>query len=386
MAGPLSGVRVLDLTHVLNGPFCTMLLAHLGAEVLKVEHGSGDRFRHAWMPPDAKHDGYEFLMVNSNKKGITLNLKHEKGGKLFRELAKKSDVLVENFTVGVMERLGFGYETLHELNPRLIYACSRGYGETGPYKHVRANAATIMAMSGWQYAAQEHAAKPGMKAMGIGDEAAGFSVALAICAALYAREQTGTGQKIEVSMQEALMGFMVSSFHTLFEDRKVGNPPKECADGHYAFHLPDVTDELWVKLCAAMGTPEVVKDPRFATSKVRRQNHEEVEALVSKWVRGKSRRELWDTLSSFGLSSGMVLSLGEVVEDPHIQARQAFVDVEHPEAGIIKLLAPWMRFSATQGMINNPAPLIGQHNDEVFSTLLGLSDTEIKQLSEDGAI
>ena len=386
MAGPLSGVRVLDLTHVLNGPFCTMLLAHLGAEVLKVEHGSGDRFRHAWMPPDAKHDGYEFLMVNSNKKGITLNLKHEKGGKLFRELAKKSDVLVENFTVGVMERLGFGYETLHELNPRLIYACSRGYGETGPYKHVRANAATIMAMSGWQYAAQEHAAKPGMKAMGIGDEAAGFSVALAICAALYAREQTGTGQKIEVSMQEALMGFMVSSFHTLFEDRKVGNPPKECADGHYAFHLPDVTDELWVKLCAAMGTPEVVKDPRFATSKVRRQNHEEVEALVSKWVRGKSRRELWDTLSSFGLSSGMVLSLGEVVEDPHIQARQAFVDVEHPEAGIIKLLAPWMRFSATQGMINNPAPLIRQHNDEVFSTLLGLSDTEIKQLSEDGAI
>ena len=386
MAGPLSGVRVLDLTHVLNGPFCTMLLAHLGAEVLKVEHGSGDRFRHAWMPPDAKHDGYEFLMVNSNKKGITLNLKHEKGGKLFRELAKKSDVLVENFTVGVMERLGFGYETLHELNPRLIYACSRGYGETGPYKHVRANAATIMAMSGWQYAAQEHAAKPGMKAMGIGDEAAGFSVALAICAALYAREQTGTGQKIEVSMQEALMGFMVSSFHTLFEDRKVGNPPKECADGHYAFHLPDVTDELWAKLCAAMGTPEVTKDPRFATSKARRQNHEEVEALVSKWVRGKSRRELWKTLSSFGLSSGMVLSLEEAVDDPHIQARQAFVDVEHPEAGIIKLLAPWMRFSATQGKINNPAPLIGQHNDEVFSTLLGLSDTEIKQLSEDGAI
>ena len=149
MAGPLSGVRVLDLTHVLNGPFCTMLLAHLGAEVLKVEHGSGDRFRHAWMPPDAKHDGYEFLMVNSNKKGITLNLKHEKGCNLFRELVKKSDVLAENFTVGVMERLGFGYETLHELNPRLIYACSRGYGESGPYKHVRANAATIMAMSGW---------------------------------------------------------------------------------------------------------------------------------------------------------------------------------------------------------------------------------------------
>ena len=386
MAGPLSGVRVLDLTHVLNGPFCTMLLAHLGAEVLKVEHGSGDRFRHAWMPPDAKHDGYEFLMVNSNKKGITLNLKHEKGCNLFRELVKKSDVLAENFTVGVMERLGFGYETLHELNPRLIYACSRGYGESGPYKHVRANAATIMAMSGWQHTAQEHAAKPGMKAMGIGDEAAGFSVALAICAALYAREQTGKGQKIEVSMQEALMGFMVSAFHTLFEGRKVGQPPKECADGHYAFHLPDVTDELWTKLCAAMGTPEGAKDPRFLTPQSRRQNHDEVETLVSKWVRGKSRRELWDTLSPFGLSSGMVLSLGEAVEDPHIQERQAFVDIEHPEAGIIKLLAPWMRFSETPGAITSSAPLIGQHNHEVYRSLLGLSDTEVNQLAEEGAI
>ncbi len=386
MAGPLSGVRVLDLTHVLNGPFCTMLLAHLGAEVLKVEHGSGDRFRHAWMPPDAKHDGYEFLMVNSNKKGITLNLKHEKGCKLFRELAKKSDVLVENFTVGVMERLGFGYDALLQLNPRLIYACSRGYGESGPYKHVRANAATIMAMSGWQHTAHELAGKPGMKAMGIGDEAAGFSVALAVCAALYAREQTGKGQKIEVSMQEALMGFMVSAFHTLFEGRKVGQPPKECADGHYAFHLPDVTDELWGKLCSAMGTPEGAKDPRFATPKARRQNHDEVEALISKWVRGKSRRELWDTLSSFGLSSGMVLSLGEAVEDPHIQERQAFVDIEHPEAGIIKLLAPWMRFSETPGAITSSAPLIGQHNNEVYGTLLGLSEAEINQLAEEGAL
>ncbi len=386
MAGPLFGVRVLDLTHVLNGPFCTMLLAHMGAEVLKVEHGSGDRFRHAWMPPDAKHDGYEFLMVNSNKKGITLNLKHDKGGKLFRELVKKSDVLVENFTVGVMDRLGFGYHALRELNPRIIYACSRGYGESGPYKHVRANAATIMAMSGWQFAAQELAGKPGFKALGIGDEAAGFSMALAVCAALYAREQTGKGQKIEISMQEALMGFMVSTFHTLFEGRKVGQPPKECADGHYAFHLPDVSDELWGKLCTAMGTPEVAKDPRFATNKARRRNYEDVEALVSKWVRGKTRQELWDMLSSFGLSSGMVLGLAEVLDNPHIQERRAFVDIEHPEAGAVKLLAPWMRFSETPGAITSAAPLIGQHNHEVYNSMLGLSEAEVNQLAEEGAI
>ncbi len=386
MAGPLSGVRVLDLTHVLNGPFCTMLLAHMGAEVLKVEHGAGDRFRHAWMPPDAKRDGYEFLMVNSNKKGITLNLKHEKGGRLFRELVKKSDVLVENFTVGVLERLGFGYEALQELNPRLIYACSRGYGESGPYKHVRANAATIMAMSGWQHTAQTFAGKPGIKAQGIGDEAAGFSMAFAIIAALYAREQTGRGQKIEVSMQEALMGFMVSAFHTLFEGQKIGYPPKECTDGHYTFHLPDVSDSLWTKLCAAMGTPELASDPRFESPKARRQNHEEVEAIVSGWVRTKSRNELWDTLSAFGLSSGMVLSLKEAVDDPHIKERQAFVEVEHPQAGTVKLLAPWMRFSDTPAKITSPAPLMGEHNDEVYGRLLGLSTTEIQELAREGAI
>ena len=386
MAGPLSGVRVLDLTHVLNGPFCTMVLAHLGAEVLKVEYGPGDRFRHSWMAPSAKRDGYEFLMVNSNKKGITLNLKHEKGRHIFRQLVDKSDVVTENFTVGVMDRLGFGYDALCEINPRIIYACSRGYGEDGPYAHVRANAGTIMAMSGWQYAAQEQAGVPGVKAMGIGDEAAGISLALAICAALYEREQSGKGQKIEVAMQEALMGFMASTFHTHFEGRKVGAAPKEAADGNYSFHLPDVTDDLWAKLSAAMGKSELAEDERYATVKGRRQHYEELEELVSEWVGGKTRRELWEVLSGFGLSSGMVLSLGEAIEDPHIKARGAFVDVEHPEAGTLKLLAPWMRFSETPAKITSPAPLIGQHNREVYGDLLGLSEAEIDKLAEEGAI
>src|SRR5919197_1356531 len=155
MPGPLHGVRVIDLTHVLNGPFSTMLLAHMGAEVVKIEHGPGDRFRHAWMPIDADHDGYEFLWVNSNKKCITLDLKHPRGKELFRELVKRADIVAENFTVGVMDRLGLGYEALREINPRLIYASSKGYGERGPYKHIRANASTIMSITGWTNAAWE---------------------------------------------------------------------------------------------------------------------------------------------------------------------------------------------------------------------------------------
>lgn len=386
MAGPLSGVRILDLTHVLNGPFAIMLLAHMGAEVRKIEYGSGDRFRHAWMPPDTKRDGYEFLMVNSNKKAITLNLKHQKGKTIFFDLVKKSDVVAENFSVGVMERLGLGYPVLREVNPRIIYAASRGYGETGPYAHVRANAATIMAVSGWQHTAQQLARKADMKALGIGDEAAGVSLALGICAALYAREKTGKGQKIEVSMQEALMGFMCSSFHSFFEGRPVGQPPKPCRDGHYAFHLPDLSDEMWVKFAKAMGREDLSKEPRYATPRTRRENYTELEELVSEWVKTKTRQELWEVLGGLGLSSAPVLSLGEVMEDRHIKARQAFVEANHLQAGTIKLLAPWIRFSETPTAITRAAPLVGQDNLEVYEKELGLTAEEVRQLAEEGVI
>jgi crotonobetainyl-CoA:carnitine CoA-transferase CaiB-like acyl-CoA transferase len=298
----------------------------------------------------------------------------------------QNDVEAENFTVGVMDRLGLGYEVLRAINPRLIYACSRGYGEDGPYAHVRANAATIMAMSGWQHAAQGLAGKPGMKAMGIGDEAAGVSLALGICAALYARAVTGRGQKIEVSMQEALMGFMTSAFHTHFERRPVGSLPKPCADGYYAFHVPDMSDELWRKLSASMGSRELAEDPRFATVAARRQNYEELEAVIAAWVRGKTRQELWETFRGFGLSSAPVLSIGEAIEDPHIQARGAFVQVEHPRAGTVTLLAPWIRFSETPSAITRAAPLIGADNHAVYGELLGLSAAEVDQLAAEGAI
>ncbi len=248
MTGPLEGVRVLDLTHVLNGPFATMLLAHMGAEVLKVEYGEGDRYRHSWMAPDAGRDGYEFLAVNANKKCITLNMKHPEGREIFERLLAKSDVLVENFSIGVMDRLGFSYEELKKINPRVIYAVARGFGETGPYANMRAFAPTVMASAGWANAAWELSGRPGTRVLGIGDEAAGVSLALGVCAALFARERTGEGTKIEISMQEALLGFMVSTLHTLFEGNPVGSRYFECADGYVSFHLPDISDELWREL------------------------------------------------------------------------------------------------------------------------------------------
>jgi crotonobetainyl-CoA:carnitine CoA-transferase CaiB-like acyl-CoA transferase len=386
MTGALDGVRIIDLTHVLNGPFSTMLLAHMGAEVIKVEYGDGDRFRHAWMPLDADHDGYEFLVVNTNKKGITLNLKAEKGKHLFTELVKRADVVVENFSVGVMERLGFGYAELREINSRIIYANAKGYGNDGPLAHIRANAQTIMAATGWTNVSWEFSGRAGTIPQGIGDEAAGVSMALGIVAALYSREKTGQGQKIEVSMQEALLGFMVSNFHTHFEGQSVGAPAKQCADGYVAFHLPDMPQEQWESFLVAMGHPEAADDQRFASVRARREHYAEWEELVTGWVRATTRARLVEVFRVTGISAAPVQTLAEVVEDSHLHDRGAFVEVDDPHAGSVKMLRPWIRFSDTPSAIASSAPEIGQHNAEVYGELLGISDAELKELQDEGVI
>jgi crotonobetainyl-CoA:carnitine CoA-transferase CaiB-like acyl-CoA transferase len=373
---------VLDLTHVLNGPFCTLLLAHMGAEVVKVEYGEGDRFRHIWMAAGVKRDGYEFIATNSNKKGIVLDMKKAEGKQLFLELVKKSDVLVENFSAGAMERLGLGYESLRELNPRIIYACSRGFGESGPYKHVRANAATISAIAGWAHEGMRLSKTPGAKTPSLGDETAGVSMCVGILAALYNREKTGKGQKIEVSMHEAILGFMVSSLHSHFENQEVGPAPKPCNDGYYYFHVPDMTDEAWAKLTAALGDAALGNDARFLTVRDRQRNYAAVENAISDLVSRKSRQEVWQAMSSLGLASAPVLTVGESVEDKHLEARGAFVEIEHPEAGKVKVLAPWVRFSDTPGAITSPAPLIGQHSREVLGRILGLRAEDMDTLEK----
>ncbi|HEY4200644.1 MAG TPA: CoA transferase [Devosiaceae bacterium] len=386
MTGPLSGVRVLDLTHVLNGPFATMLLAHMGAEVLKVEHGDGDRYRHSWMPPNAGRDGYESLAVNANKKCITLNLKHPEGRQMFEQLLKQSDVLVENFALGTMERLGLSYEELKKINPRIIYAVARGFGDSGPYANMRAFAPTVMASAGWVDAAWKFSGRPGTKVLGIGDEAAGVSLALGITTALYSREKTGEGTKIEISMQEAMLGFMVSTLHTLFEGNPVGGRYFECADGYVSFHLPDWPDDLWRALTTSLGHEEAASDPRFIDMKTRRKNFPQVQEMVAEMVRGHTRAELWEIFQKHQLASSPVLSIGEVVENEHIKARGAFVEVEHPKAGALKLLRPWIRFSEMPTGIDHAGPAIGEHNASVYKELLGIDEGKLEQLKADGAI
>lgn len=386
MSGPLSGVRVLDLTHVLNGPYATMLLGHMGAEVLKVEYGKGDRYRHSWMPPDAERDGYEFLAINANKKCITLNLKHPEGRDLFERLLARSDVLVENFAHGAMERLGYGYEALKAINPRVIYAVARGYGETGPNASMRAFAPTVMASAGWVDTAWKFSGQPGTKVLGIGDEAAGVSLALGIVSALYSRERTGQGTKIEISMQEAMLGFMVSTLHTLFEGQPVGGRYFACADGYVSFHLPDMPDELWRNLTAALGHEDAATDPRFDSPAARRRNFPEVQEKVAEMVRGHSRAELWEIFKTHKLASHPVLSIAEVVESEHIKDRGAFVSVEHPTAGTLRLLRPWIRFSEMPTSIDHAGRAVGEDNAVVYRDLLGIDEDRLRELKAAGAI
>lgn len=381
MNGPLAGVRVLDLTHVLNGPFCTMLLAHMGADVVKVEHGAGDRYRHSWMPPDADRDGYESLAVNANKRCITLNIKHPEGAELLCGLIERSDVLVENFSLGVLARLGFGWERLHDINPRLIYASSHGYGEDGPYANVRAFAPTILSMSGWVDTAWRFSGAPGTKVLGIGDEASGVSLALGVLAALYHRKQSGEGQRIEVSMQEAMLGFMLSTLHTHFEGQPVGGRYYECADGYVSFHLPDMSDRFWRFLTTSLERPDAADDPRFVDMGARRRNFGALQNCVAEMVKDRHRHDLWAIFRSDGIASAPVLTVAEVVEDRHLAERDAFVEVEHPQAGRLRLLAPWIRFSSTPTEITHAGPAIGEHNREVYADLLDLDDETIADLA-----
>jgi crotonobetainyl-CoA:carnitine CoA-transferase CaiB-like acyl-CoA transferase len=385
MPGALQDLRVIDFTHALAGPFCVMLLGHLGADIIKVEPPGGDEFRRLWMKPGATVDAYESLAINVNKKSIVLNLKTQQGVELARRLIAGADVLVENYQKGVMERFGLDYDSVRSLNPRLVYACSRGYGEWGPYANYGNTAASNNSIAGWTHSAWKNNGALGTKTLGIGDEAAGVSIALGILAALHARERTGEGQKVEVSMQEAVLGFMTSSLHEHFTGNSVGNRPMQVADGYFTLRVPEMNDVVWAKAAPLIGGNDLLEDSRFATAAARRQHRTELEKIVRSWARTKTRQEIWDGLRELDYFGAPVLSLGEVIEDRHIKERRAFIERDHPTAGPTTLLAPWIHLSKTPTSIHHDAPTIGQHTDEVLGAL-GLTTADLVDLRAQGVI
>ena len=385
MPGALADIRVVDFTHALNGPFCTMLLGHLGAEIIKIEPPVGDGFRRTWMPPGASVDAWEFMNVNTNKKSVVIDLKNPRGQQLAKDIIARSDVVVENFYRTTMAKFGLDYKTLRAANPKLIYSCTRGYGEDGPYADYGSTAGTNNGMTGWTDTAWRYAhVDGGTRATGIGDEGAGVSMALGILAALHARERTGTGQKIEVSMQEAVLGFMTTRLFEHFDGTSVGADPVKVADGHFTLRVPEMNDAKWRELAAILECdPE---DPRFVTDQARRKNQKDLHALLLGWMQPRRRQEIWQRLKDIGYVGAPVLHVGEVLEDEHIKARGAFSKHKHPHGGEITLLNPWIRMSETPASIRAMSPAIGEHTTEVLTGLLGLSAEQVEALRTDAVV
>ncbi|MEK7777549.1 MAG: CaiB/BaiF CoA-transferase family protein [Chloroflexota bacterium] len=388
--GPLAGIKVVDLTRFQAGPTCTMILADMGAEVIKIEEPEGDQGRQ-----NSVVDGFSlyFAAFNRNKKSVTLNLKTEEGKELLRRFVRWGDVLAENFRPGVMARLGFAYEDVCQINPGIIMVSSSGFGQTGPYAQRAALNGVATAMSGMSGAGVE--GKPPSEGVGvaIADATAGFFGAMGTILALYHRKNTGEGQQVDVSLLESTLVLMAANFLRGGGNVKRRGPVSVNApsgafptsDGRYV-QIYGHHDSHFPRLCALAGRPEMAKDPRFGSRVARGQHRDELNDMVAQWTRTMTADALEAALEEVGLPYARYNEVEEVLKDPHIRAREMLVDVEHHGEGIFPLVGAYPKLSKTPGSIHSPAPLLGEHNEEVYCGLLGVSKKELATLQAQGVI
>ena len=389
----LEGIRVLDFTRVLAGPFCTMMLADLGAEVIKVERpGAGDDSRH--FGPFVGEESAYFMSINRNKKSITLNLKDPAAVEIVKRMIPKMDVVVENFRPGVMEKLGLGYEVLKELNPGLVYASSSGFGHTGPYSQLPAYDLILQGMGGIMSITgpdEEHPTKVGSS---IADIFAGTFCAIGILAALRHRDRTGEGQEVDVSMLDSQVAILENAVSRYFV---TGKPPVPIGNRHPSiapfatFHTTDGfiniavgNDAIWKRFCELVGRPELVEDSRFSTNGARNDNWQELEPILQE-IMSKDSTEGWiDRLRKAAVPCGPINNIEQVVNDPQVRHRQMIVEVEHPVAGKFKMPGCPLKLSATPAEEFSPAPVLGADLESVLSEYAGLSAEEIEDLKKRG--
>jgi crotonobetainyl-CoA:carnitine CoA-transferase CaiB-like acyl-CoA transferase len=390
--GALSGLRVIDLTRVLAGPFCTMMLADMGAEVIKVEEpGKGDDSRH--FAPFRNGESAYYMNLNRNKKGVTLNLK--KGRDIFIELVKTADVLVENYRPGTMDRLGLGYETLKKINPRLVYGAVSGFGDTGPYRLRPGYDIIGQAMGGLMSTTGWPGGEPTRTGTAMGDVLAGLSVTIGILAALRHRDQTGCGQKVDVALVDSVVASLEVITQIYLTDghipERIGNR-YESTYPYDSFKANDgdvvvgaANDKLWQLVCQVIEQPDLQNDERFDTNHKRVQRHTEIKPIIEAWTKTHSVDEIVDRMLAAGVPVAPINTIDRLVTDPHIAvAREMFVDVEHPKAGVLKLTGAHIKLTETPPAIRTPSPELGQHNGEVFGSLLGMVSSDIEKLTQDG--
>jgi crotonobetainyl-CoA:carnitine CoA-transferase CaiB-like acyl-CoA transferase len=396
MVKPLDGILVIDLSRVLAGPYCTMELADMGATVIKVEiPGSGDDTR-AYGPPFLNGESTYFMSVNRNKKSLTLNLKHARGKEILRQLLQKGDVLVENFRPGTLEGLGFGYDAVHAVNPKLIYCSISGFGQTGPYAQRPGYDLIAQAEGGVMSLTGEPDAPPIKVGLSFADITAGMNAFSGILLALLARQQTGEGQRIDVSLldcQVALLTYQAGIFFATGKspDRLGNKHPSitpyetfEARDGHIIIACGN--QGFWEKFCKLAGLEHLLADDRFTTMKKRVENRAELTPLVAAAVRTHTRQEWYELLDREGIPCGLIKDVAEVCTDPQVLARDMVVHLNHPTAGPISVNGVPIKLSATPGEVKDPPPLLGQHTDEILSDILGYTANQIAEVRQLKAI
>jgi crotonobetainyl-CoA:carnitine CoA-transferase CaiB-like acyl-CoA transferase len=392
---PLEGLRVIDLTQAMAAPFCTMNLADMGADVIKVEPpGTGE---HTRVPGPAQKNGHAgtFMAVNRNKKSLTVDLRRPEGVEIVHRLAKVSDVFVQNYRPGVAERLGVGWNDLRGVNPRLIYCAVSGFGGTGPYASRGGYDLIAQGMSGIMSVTGEEGSEPAKSGLPISDLAAGLFGAYGILCALEHRDRTGEGQLVDTSLLEAAMAL------TVWESAEywvTGEAPKALGSAHrlaapyQALHASDGfftvganTDKLYQSFCRAIGRPDLVRDPRFADRAERLRHRATLIDEIERTTAKEPRAHWLERIDAEGVPCGPINTYPEALADPHALAREMVVDLVHPGAGDIKALGVPVKLSETPGAVDRPAPLVGQHTAELLREL-GYDDHAQRALRDAGVV
>src|SRR5580765_5896904 len=398
MPKALDGIRVLDLTQYEAGPSCTQMLAWLGADVIKIEPPTGEPGRTA-LSDKRGEDAWFFLLLNSCKKGVTLNLKSPRGRAMFEELVKQSDVVVENMGPGVMDRLGIGYEALKGLNPRVISASVKGFASGGPYEDYKSFEWIAQAMGGAMAMTGSPDGPPTKAIGGLADTGAGLHTAIGILAAIIQRQVTGVGQQLEVAQQDAVVNLLRIHLRETYASGKPaprqGNRSAAAAPSNiyrcypggpndYVF-IHCATVEMWKSLTRIVGRAEMGDDARYHDRRDRVQIVDEVDAMIEAWTEKRSKHEVMEIMAGAGVPCGAVLDSTEILADPHMRKRRFIVDLEHPRRGPYPMPGNPVRLSDSPTEMTR-SPLLGEHNTEVYSRLLGYKPEAIDQLKRDGVI
>lgn len=395
MAGPLDGIKVLDLTRVLAGPYATMLLGDLGAEVIKIEQpGTGDESRN--FGPFKNGFSLYFMSVNRGKRSITLNLKTERGQAIFKQLLAHTDIVVENFRPGTMKKLGLDYDTLKTEHPSLIYAACSGFGQTGPYAQQGAYDMIIQGMGGIISITGEPEGPPVRVGTSISDITAALFTTIGVLSALHHRNETGKGQLVDVAMLDSLVAVLENAVVRYFATGEAPKPlgarhpaitPFEAfasADGHVIIALGN--DTLWAKFCEHVNRQNLISDERFRTNADRTENHAELFPILSEIMSQRTTDDWIDTLGKIGVPCGPINAMDKVVSHPQVQAREMITRVAHHITGAVEVPGVPIKLSETPGNVDAPAPSLGEHTTEILRDILEMSPDEVAALKQDGVI